>query len=413
MTKVIIGMKKGSEGLFLRDNMDVKSEADNLFGFTQSTRRDIHQHPEVGYNEFRTAKLISDELSALGFVVKIGLGKTGVVGVINGKTESQVVMLRFDMDALPIQEANTIDYVSQNPGIMHACGHDSHVAVGLTVAKILAEHKNDLNGSVKMIFQPAEEGGAGALAMINDGALLDPMPDYALGIHVWNEKPVGWFGITEGPAMAGANMITFTVNGRGGHGAVPQLTEDPVIASAHIITALQTIVSRNVSPLESAVVSITQIEGGCAFNIIPSSVTAKGTIRTFLPEIQLKVVTRFEEIVQDVARAMNCTAETSIDLGTKPVINDKKVAKRVTKVASDLWPDAQIENDYRTMGAEDISEFLIRIPGCFILVGSANADKHLNSAHHNPNFDIDESCLPNAVALLVNATIELLENGID
>lgn len=393
--------------------MDIRAEAENLFGYTQSTRRDVHQHPEVGYNEHRTAKLISDELTVLGFEVKTGLGKTGVVGMINGKRKSPVIMLRFDMDALPIHETSTTDYVSKNPGIMHACGHDGHVAVGLTVAKILSVHKNDLNGSVKLIFQPAEEGGAGAIAMINDGALLDPSPDYALGVHVWNEKPLGWYGITEGPAMAGANMITFTVKGHGGHGAVPQLTADPMIAAAHIITALQTIVSRNISPLESAVVSITQIEGGSAFNIIPSSITAKGTIRTFLPEVQAKVVTRFEEIVHDIARSMSCTAETSIDVGTKPVINDKKVAKKVARVASDLWPNAVIENDYRTMGAEDMSEFLIRIPGCFFLVGSANAEKHLNSAHHNPKFDIDESCLPNAVALLVNATIELLDNGID
>ena len=393
--------------------MDIRSEAENLFYYTQNKRRDIHQHPEVGYNEYRTAKLIAEELFSLGYEVKTGLGKTGVVGVIIGKRESPVVMLRFDMDALPIQEENKTNYVSQNPGIMHACGHDSHVAVGLTVAKILAAHKNDLQGAVKLIFQPAEEGGAGAIAMINDGALLDPMPDYVLGMHVWNEKPLGWFGITEGPAMAGANMITFTVNGHGGHGALPHLTADPLIASTQIISALQTIVSRNVSPLESAVVSITQIEGGSAFNIIPSSVTAKGTIRAFLPEVQTKVIARFEEIVHDIAKAMNCTAVTNIDQGTKPVINDKKVAKKISKIASALWPDAQIENDYRTMGAEDMSEFLMRIPGCFILVGSANEIRHLNSPHHSPNFDIDESCLPKAVVLLVEATIELLDNGID
>jgi len=413
MNRVITGMKKSSEELSLRGSMDLRSETDNLFSYTQRIRRDIHQHPEVGYNEYRTAKLIAEELSSLEYEVKTGLGKTGVVGVIIGKSESPVVMLRFDMDALPILEENKTNYVSQNPGIMHACGHDSHVAVGLTVAKILAAHKNDLNGSVKLIFQPAEEGGAGALAMINDGALLHPKPDYALAIHVWNEKPLDWFGITEGAAMAGANMITFTVNGHGGHGAVPQLTADPVIATAQIINALQTIVSRNISPLESAVVSITQIEGGSAFNIIPSSVTAKGTVRTFLPEVQTKVVARFEEIVHDIAKAMNCTAVTSIDIGTKPVINDKKVAKKVSRIATDLWPDAKIENDYRTMGAEDMSEFLLRIPGCFILVGSANENRHLNSAHHSPNFDIDEHCLPKAVALLVNATIELLNNGSD
>lgn len=393
--------------------MDIRSEAESLFNFTRGIRRDIHKHPEVGYNEYRTAKLIADELSALGYEVKTGVGKTGVVGVMNGRRKTPVMMLRFDMDALPIQETNTTDYASLNPGVMHACGHDSHVAVGLTVAKILAAHQLDLQGTVKLIFQPAEEGGAGALAMINDGALLDPTPDYALGMHVWNEKPLGWFGITEGPAMAGANMITFTVTGHGGHGASPHLTADPVIAAAQILTALQTIVSRNISPLESAVVSITQIEGGSAFNIIPSSVTANGTIRAFLPEVQAKVFARFEEIVHDIARAMSCSAETKIDQGTKSVINDTKVARKVYKIASQLWPNAQIENNFRTMGAEDMSEFLLRIPGCFVMVGSANEDRHLNSPHHSSSFDIDEICLPDAVVLLVNATLELMENGID
>ncbi len=393
--------------------MDIKHEAEQLFSYTRALRRDFHQHPELGFNEIRTAGVITRELTGMGYQVTTGLGKTGVVGVLKGPADGPTVLLRFDMDALPIQEENTTDYASLNPGVMHACGHDCHVSVGLTCARMFAAHLSDLKGTIKLVFQPSEETGNGALSMINDGALDGPLPDFALGLHVWNLKPVGWFGITEGPMMAGANRITFKITGSGGHGAQPYLTIDPMITATQIVTALQTVVSRNISPLDGAVLSITHMEGGSAFNVIPSTVSAEGTIRAFTPEVRQTIVNRFEEIVKGIASAMHCSAETAVDPGTHPVINDKKVAQKVTANARELFPDAIIENNYQTMGAEDMSEFLMRIPGCFFFIGSANQEKGLAFPHHHPCFDVDEDCLPLGVALLVKTTMDLLSSGLD
>ena len=223
-------------------------EAQALFEYTRNLRRDFHKHPEIGLKEFRTANIVAKELSGLGMEVKTGVGQTGVVGLIEGKAPGPVVLLRVDMDALPIQEETGAEYASENPGLMHACGHDGHVAVGLTVARILNEHRNEFCGTVKMVFQPGEEGLGGAEKMIADGVLQDPPADVALGLHVWNEKPVGWIGVVPGPVMAAADTFTVKITGRGGHGAVPDLTADPIVAAAQVVTALQSIVSRNVPP---------------------------------------------------------------------------------------------------------------------------------------------------------------------
>jgi len=387
--------------------MDVKAEATKYFSYTQSLRRDFHRHPEIAFNEVRTAGIVAKELLRFGLEVNTKVGKTGVVGLLQGVKTTPTILLRFDMDALPMTEENKTDYVSENPGFMHACGHDSHTAIGLTVARILSENKGKLNGTIKFVFQPAEESGSGADAMIEDGVLTDPVPEFALGMHVWNDKPIGWFGITEGPVMAGANKITFRIIGKGGHGAIPHLAVDPVLAASQIICALQSIVSRNISPIENAVVSITHIEGGTAFNIIPPYVDCEGTIRTFLPEVKETVIKRFNEIVQGIAESMSCTAKTSVDKGTLAVINDVIVARKVGNIARKMFPHYDIDNSLRTMGAEDMASFLSKIPGCFVFVGSANPEKGLDYSHHHPRFDIDESCLPDAVALLVQSVLEL------
>lgn len=392
--------------------MDIKLEVLALFEFTQAMRRDLHKHPELSFEEIRTAGIVAKELETLGYLVRTGVGRTGVIGTLEGTKPTPVVMLRFDMDALPIVEANDVDYASINEGVMHACGHDSHVAAGLTIARILAANRDILNGTVKFVFQPAEEVGGGAIAMINDGALEAPVPDFALSMHVWNERPLGWYAITEGPVMAGSDKLCFTIHGKGGHGAVPHLTADPIVTTAHIITALQTIISRNVSPLENAVVSVTHVEGGSASNIIPAKVDAEGTIRTFLPEIRQTVHKRLSEIIHGIAEAMNCSAELDIITGTKSVINDPAVARKVAQLVRIHLPEANVETDFRTMGSEDMSEFLNRVPGCFVLVGSANDEKKLNYTHHNPRFDIDESCLPEAITILTEAVFELLNNGV-
>lgn len=389
--------------------MTFLDEARRIEAYTVERRRDFHKHPELGFEETRTAGIVAETLEELGLEVTTGVGGTGVVGLLRGKVDSPVLLLRFDMDALPIQEENEVDYASETPGKMHACGHDSHVAVGLSVAKLLAPVRDSLNGTVKFVFQPAEEGGGGAMRMVEAGVLKDPVPDYAMGMHVWNDKPVGWYGLTRGPAMAGAEIFTIKLTGKGGHGAAPHQTVDPVVASAQIITAAQTIVSRNVSPLESAVISICQVEAGAAFNIIPQEAVLKGTIRAFKPEVFAIVENRLEALAHGIAEAMGCTAEISSERVTLPVTNDSGLVGVMADVVRACDPEAKIGHDLRTMGAEDFSFMMDEIPGCFIFVGSANAEKGLDFAHHHPRFDIDEACLPYAVAILAQGAAEILK----
>ena len=389
--------------------MTFLDEARRIKAYTVERRRDFHKHPELGFEETRTAGIVAETLEELGLEVTTGVGGTGVVGLLRGKADSQVLLLRFDMDALPIQEENEVDYASETPGKMHACGHDSHVAVGLSVAKLLAPVRDSLNGTVKFVFQPAEEGGGGAMRMVEAGVLKDPVPDYAMGMHVWNDKPVGWYGLTRGPAMAGAEIFTIKLTGKGGHGAAPHQTVDPVVASAQIITAAQTIVSRNVSPLESAVISICQVEAGTAFNIIPQEAVLRGTIRAFKPEVFAIVENRLEALAHGIAEAMGCTAEISRERMTLPVTNDSALVEVMADVVRAFDPEAKIGHDLRTMGAEDFSFMMDEIPGCFIFVGSANAEKGLDFAHHHPRFDIDEACLPYAVAILAQGAAEILK----
>ncbi|MGE5249665.1 MAG: M20 metallopeptidase family protein, partial [Bacteroidota bacterium] len=313
---------------------DFMQEALRLFDYTQSMRRDFHMHPELGFNEIRTGGIVARELESLGLEVTKGVGRTGVVGLLEGARPGPTLLLRFDMDALPILEQTAAEYASTNPGVMHACGHDGHTAIGLTVARMLNELRHELAGTVKFVFQPSEEstgdeGLGGAEMMIRDGVLSDPKPDYALGLHLWNEQPLGWLGVAAGPVMAGAEQFKVTIQGKGGHGAVPHATRDPMLAAAHVITALQSIVSRNVAPLETAVVSVTSVHGGTAFNVIPQDVTLEGTIRTFDLGVRGRVLERFSDIVDGVAGALGCTTRIELKQLTPAVINDDRVVHRV------------------------------------------------------------------------------------
>lgn len=389
---------------FLDNAMRIKDE-------TIALRRDIHSHPELGFEEMRTSKIVADTLESLGIPVTRGVAKTGVVGILEGVKKSPVLLLRFDMDALPIIEDTGVDYASQNKGVMHACGHDSHVAIGLSVAKLLSEKRDTLKGTIKFVFQPAEEGGGGAERMVEAGVLENPKPDYSMGVHVWNDMPVGWYGLTDGPAMAGAEIFTVKITGKGAHAASPHQGIDPVVAAAHIITALQTITSRNVAPLESAVVSVCKVQSGTAFNIIPQEAVLSGTIRTFKPTVFSKIKDRFEKIVDDVAHAFDCEAEINIQRVTYPVINDEDLIRLMTDVVSDIDSDGRVDHKLQTMGSEDFSFMMHDIPGCFLMVGSANPDKGLNYGHHHPKFNIDESCLPYAVAILAQGAVKILEKN--
>ncbi len=391
--------------------MDYYATAKEWFAYAQRLRRDFHRHPELGFREVRTAGIVADELHQLGMEVIRGVAETGVVGMLQGEQPGPVVMLRFDMDALPIQEETGAPYASQNAGVMHACGHDGHTAIGLTVARVLHALQPTLRGSVKFVFQPAEEGLGGAERMVAEGVLANPKPDYVLGLHLWNQRPVGWIGVAPGATMAAAEKFKVRIFGKGGHGAVPHLAIDPVLASAHLITALQSIVSRNVDPLETAVVSVTMMRSGEAFNVIPEEALLEGTIRTFSEEVRQSVLERFTSLAQSIAQSFSCRAEVEVQPLTPAVVNEPSVSKKVQQAITQALPTIDLATSYRTMGSEDMAFFLKEVPGCFFFVGSADAQHGLDAPHHHPRFDFGEDALVYAVAAMTAATIALLGDG--
>jgi amidohydrolase len=384
-------------------------EAQLLKEYSRGLRRDFHRHPEVGFQEVRTAGVVNQELNELGLEVTTGVAKTGVVGLLETPRPGPVVLVRFDMDALPIIEETGAEYTSQNPGVMHACGHDGHTAIGLSVARLLSKRIDELSGAVKFVFQPAEEGLGGAEGMIAEGVLVNPRPDITLALHLWNEKPVGWFGVTPGPLMAASEVFQIRLKGKGGHGALPHLAVDPILAAAQIVSALQSISARNISPLKSAVVSVTSLNAGETFNVIPQTLEMKGTIRTFEKDIRQVVIERFREIVQGVGETMGCQVEIDLQLLTPAVVNDPVITQRVYEEGKRIFPDAFFDTSIRTMVSEDMAYMMEDIPGCYFLVGSANLAKGLDAPHHHPRFDIDEEALPNGVALLAGVIASYLK----
>jgi amidohydrolase len=392
---------------------DFIQQAKELFPYTQSLRRDFHMHPELGFREIRTGGIVAKELESLGIEVTKGVGKTGIVGLLEGAKPGPTLLLRFDMDALPISEETGAEYASQNQGVMHACGHDGHTAIGLTVAKILHAHREQLAGTIKFCFQPSEEGTngeeiGGAEMMMRDGLLEGPHVDMSLSLHLWNEKPFGWLGVTRGPIMAGAEIFTVRVTGRGGHGAIPDAAVDPIVAAANIVNALQTIVARNVSPLDTAVDSVTNIHGGTAFNVIPPEVRLEGTIRTFDHAVRQKVVERFEQIARGVGEGMGCQVEVTIKRITPALINDEAITSRVSETARRLLSQSDLDTNYQTMTAEDMAFMQEKVPGCYFFVGSNDKRRHLDYGHHHPKFDFDEEALIRGSALMAAAALDVL-----
>jgi amidohydrolase len=394
---------------------DFLHEAEQLFPYIQTLRRDFHMHPELGFREIRTGGIVAKELESLGLEVTKGVGKTGVVGLLEGAKPGPTLLLRFDMDALPIHEETGAAYSSQNAGVMHACGHDGHTSIGLTVAKILYAHKNELAGNIKFCFQPSEEGTngeeyGGAKMMMMDGVLDAPKVDMTLSLHLWNEQPLGWVNVATGPVMAGAELFKVRIIGRGGHGAIPDMTIDPVVAAAQIVSAAQSIVSRNVPALGTAVVSFTMIHGGTAFNVIPPVVELEGTIRTFDTAVRQTVLKRFDEVVRGVASAMGCEVEISVKQLTPALVNAEHIAAKVRESAHRTLPLAQHNSDaYLTMGAEDMAFMQEKVDGCYFFIGSNNRAQGLNYGHHHPKFDFDEKALVNGAALMAAAAADILK----
>lgn len=384
------------------------SQAQELQPELIARRRDFHRHPELAFEEFRTAGIVAQTLTGLGLEVSTGIGKTGVVGVLEGAHDGPTVLVRCDMDALPIHEENIVDYVSTIPGKMHACGHDGHVTIGLAVAQLLSVQRDRIAGRVKFLFQPAEEVANGAQAMINDGALQNPTPDVGFGLHLWNELPFGEVAITDGPFMAGADWFKITITGSGGHAAIPDQTRDPIIAGVQIVNALQTIVSRNVSPLDTAVVSVTMFHAGTANNAIANTAELEGTFRTYRPATHDLVERRLREIVTGVATALGCEATVKTEQVAPPLINNADTTDRLRDAVAPLAEQLslKIRHDFRTMTAEDMAVILNHVPGTYFFVGSANANHEPTYPHHHARFNIEERALPVGVALLCAAVAE-------
>ena len=389
-------------------HIDSRAEAEALREQLVAWRRDFHQHPELAFEEHRSAGIIARELRQLGYDVETGVADTGVVALLEGGGSGPVVMARFDMDALPIAEANDVDYASETEGVMHACGHDGHMAIGLGVATLAARHRDQLGGSLKLVFQPGEEGGNGAAVMVEQGVLEDPRPDVLLVTHIWNEKHVGTVHVTPGPVMAAAERWTCSIRGHGGHGAIPHQAVDPVVAASHVVTGLQTVVSRNVSPLETAVVTVGSFHAGDAFNVIPEQVDLSGTIRTYDAQVRETVLRRVRDIVETVATAYEASAELEIETLTPAVVNDPDVAQVVREVAEAIVGPEAVTSGERTMGSEDAAYFTREVPGCYFFLGSANPERGLDAPHHNPRFDFDEDALPLGVAVLMEAITRIL-----
>ncbi len=362
---------------------DIIKKARELSSYIIEKRRDFHMHPELKFEEHRTSSIVLEELENLGYEIH-RTEKTGIVATLG---DGATVALRADMDALPINEENDVPYKSQVPGKMHACGHDAHTAMLLGAAKIIADMP--INGRVKLIFQPGEEGGLGAKYIVEDGYLDDV--DAVFGIHVWADLPSGVIGIREGPLLASADSFRVKIEGMGGHAAVPQYAIDPIAVAFDIGNAYSKIISREIDPLEPAVISVTKVEAGTAFNVIPEYAELWGTIRTFREDVRNFIVDRMKKITKGYANSMRCKAEFEITMDSvPPTINDAKLADFARRVLKNL---GKIEVPERTMGSEDFSFYTKKAPGLFLLLGIRNEEKGIIYPHHHPRFNVDESVL--------------------
>jgi len=371
-------------------------------------RRYFHKYPELSFKEFNTSKVIKEKLEEMSIEVTSEIAQTGLTGIIRGAKKGKTIALRADMDALPIQETSNVEYKSVNDGVMHACGHDGHIAMLLGAAKAINKIKHKLNGNVKLIFQPAEEGPAGALHMINEG-VLDGV-DEIYGIHLWNYQKVGEIGVKSGPIMAAADMFEINIIGKGGHGATPHGTVDAVIVASHLINSLQTIVSRNTNPLESTVLTVGMINGGYNFNIIADKISLKGTTRSYTKKNRKMIKTRMKEIILGTEKMFGAKITLNYKDGYPPTVNDEKCTKNVVNAISKIIGKESYA-PYLSMGGEDFSYYLEKIPGCFYFVGSAPIDKEpLSIPHHCSHFDIDENALLIGSSTFVKIIEDLLIN---
>jgi amidohydrolase len=396
---------------------DIRQDVDEILPGVVADRRHLHENPEIGFQEVKTAAFVSERLQVLGVEdIRTGINKTGVTGLIRGTGSGagadKVVLVRADMDALPILEENKVDYKSQNDGSMHACGHDAHTAMLLGLSRLLMDRRDQFAGTVKVLFQPAEElPPGGAEGMIREGVLEDPHVDVVFGLHVSSDTETGVIKVGHGPVMAAADQYKITVQGRGGHGASPQQTVDPVIIGSHIVVALQTLVSRETDPTDQAVVSNCVFKAGEAFNVIPDTALLMGTVRTFLTDTQDHLEKRIGEVASGIAEAMGGKAETVYTRGYPATVNDEEMSNLVREAARTIVGEENVQIAEPKMGAEDFSYFLLERPGCFFFVGTKNDEKDSGWPHHHPRFDIDEEGMTAGIATMATSVVNCLAGG--
>ncbi len=372
-------------------------------------RRTLHRHPELGFEEFETSRLVSEWLDRFGLRVERGLAKTGVVGLLEGKEPGRTVAVRADMDALPLEEANQVPYASETAGKMHACGHDAHVTILLGVARLFSSMRDRVKGNIKWIFQPAEEGGGGGKMMVEEGVLENPKVDAIFGIHVFPFLAIGKVGIYEREGMAEADRFVIKVIGKGGHAATPHVAKDPILAAGHLITQLHSIVSRDVNPLDSAVVTIGKVSGGTAFNIIPDEVELVGTVRSLNSQVREKVKSRMEEIIRGVIHSFGMDYRFEFEYGYPVLVNHLEMSKLVAAACSEGIGEGNVEILKPSMGGEDFAYYLEKIPGSFFRLGCRNEEKGIIHPFHSTLFDIDEEVLPFGVEMFTRIIDRYLE----
>jgi carboxypeptidase Ss1 len=386
----------------LAERVDFLSEAKRIEPEIVRTRRTLHQHPELAYHEVETSTLVAERLEDLGIEVRRNVGGTGVLGVLKGAKAGRVVALRADMDGLPVQEISDVDFRSKVDGVMHACGHDTHVAMLLGAARLLSGHKKELCGTVKFLFQPAEEHGGrgGAMPMIKDGAMKDPKVDFVFGLHIEATRRSGEFGVREGAIAAAPDTFKVKIVGRGGHGSAPHETVDPIYVAAHVILALQGVSARMIDPVRPFVISVGAVHSGTKENIIPDVATLDGTIRTLDEATRKLAKKRVEEVAKGVCRTFGASAEVAFEKDAYPVtVNDPKTTEKVVAVLKSI-PGTRVRRIEAILGGEDFSRFLQKAPGTFYFLGSRNPEKGCVYPNHSSRFKVDEDVLKFGAASL-------------
>lgn len=391
------------------DFKQIRPDISNLQSSLVEWRRRLHQKPELAFEEQITSEFIQQKLQEWNIPYQAGIAQTGVVAIIESDRPGKVLAIRADMDALPIQEANEVPYKSQHEGKMHACGHDGHTAIALGTAYYLQQHRDQWQGTVKIIFQPAEEGPGGAKPMIEQGVLKNPDVDAIIGLHLWNNLPLGTVGVRPGALMAAVECFRASILGKGGHGAMPHQTVDSIVVASQIVNALQTIVARNVNPLDSAVVTVGEFHAGTALNVIADQAHLSGTIRYFKPELEPLIRERLQAIIAGVCQMHGAGYKLDHWQLYPPTINDQAIAELVQSVAMEVVETPiGVVPECQTMGGEDMSFFLNEVPGCYFFLGSANPEKKLAYPHHHPRFDFDETALSMGVEIFIRCVEKYL-----